>query len=253
MRRGAALPGPVPGEDFVWLPMRMTPAGVSTIAPQLHGARRLAEGATLASANAELRSVAAQLEQQRRVNRGLGVPSRPDRGADDARHQARDDRRGGRRRAAAGDCDCECVDAAACADVQPPSGIRAAIGARRHARTPALAVDRRIAHLHVGRRTRRTGARPMGASRRRAAVHRVAALGGSHRHRCPRGILHRGARPRHRPRVRDGGRVYPVGAAGGNTPGLRTADPRPRPEPAAAARSLSRRSRSRWCCCRPRD
>jgi len=74
MRAGAAPPAPIGGEDFVWLPMRMTAGELANEASHNYTVlARLAEGATLSSATAELRAVAAQIEQRRTVNRGLGV------------------------------------------------------------------------------------------------------------------------------------------------------------------------------------
>ncbi|HMD33393.1 MAG TPA: ABC transporter permease [Vicinamibacterales bacterium] len=74
MRRGAALPGAVWSEDFVWLPIRMTAAERSNQASHNYTViARLGDAATLSTATAELQTIAAQLEQHRRVNRGLGV------------------------------------------------------------------------------------------------------------------------------------------------------------------------------------
>lgn len=74
MRRGAALPGVVWSEDFVWLPMRMTAAERANQESHNYTVlARVGDAATAETATAELRTIAARLEQNRRVNRGLGV------------------------------------------------------------------------------------------------------------------------------------------------------------------------------------
>jgi putative ABC transport system permease protein len=74
MPRGATLPGPLAEDDDLWLPARMTPA--ERVNEDNHNYRfigRLAGGATLEQASAELESFAARMAAERPSHRSMGA------------------------------------------------------------------------------------------------------------------------------------------------------------------------------------
>jgi putative ABC transport system permease protein len=73
MPRGAALPGPLAGDDDLWLPARLSPA--DRVTEVYHSQKilgRLAGGVTLAQASAELETFAARMAAERPSHRQLG-------------------------------------------------------------------------------------------------------------------------------------------------------------------------------------
>ena len=73
MPRGAALPGPLAGDDDLWLPARLTPAErVNEVSHNHKILGRLADGVTLAQASAELEALAARMAAERPSHRELG-------------------------------------------------------------------------------------------------------------------------------------------------------------------------------------
>jgi putative ABC transport system permease protein len=74
MPRGATLPGPLAEDDDLWLPARMTAA--DRVNEDSHNYRfigRLADGATLEQASAELESFAARMAAERPSHRSMGA------------------------------------------------------------------------------------------------------------------------------------------------------------------------------------
>jgi putative ABC transport system permease protein len=74
MPRGATLPGPLAEDDDLWLPARMTPAQRTN--EDSHNYKilgRLADGATLEQASAELDSFAARMARERPSHRIMGA------------------------------------------------------------------------------------------------------------------------------------------------------------------------------------
>ena len=74
MPRRASLPGPLAEDDDVWLPARMTPSERAN--EENHNYRilgRLADGVTLAQANAELETFAARMSSERPSHRTIGA------------------------------------------------------------------------------------------------------------------------------------------------------------------------------------
>jgi len=73
MPRGASLPGPLAGDDNLWLPARLTPA--DRVTEVYHSQKilgRLADGVTLQQASSELEALAARMASERPSHRGLG-------------------------------------------------------------------------------------------------------------------------------------------------------------------------------------
>jgi putative ABC transport system permease protein len=73
MPRRASLPGPLAGDDDLWMPARLSPA--DRITEVYHSQKilgRLADGATLEQASAELDAMAARLAAERPSHRQLG-------------------------------------------------------------------------------------------------------------------------------------------------------------------------------------
>ena len=73
MPRGASLPGPLAGEDELWMPARLSPA--DRVTEVYHSQKilgRLASGVTLEQASAELQTFAARLAAERPSHRQLG-------------------------------------------------------------------------------------------------------------------------------------------------------------------------------------
>lgn len=73
MPRGASLPGPLAGDDDLWLPARLSPA--ERVTEVYHSQKilgRLADGVTLEQASAELEALAARLAAERPSHKGLG-------------------------------------------------------------------------------------------------------------------------------------------------------------------------------------
>ena len=74
MPRGALLPGSSSGDDQLWLPMRMSPSErVNEISHSYTIFGRLADGATLPQASAEVDAVAARMEAEHSTHHGLGA------------------------------------------------------------------------------------------------------------------------------------------------------------------------------------
>jgi putative ABC transport system permease protein len=73
MPRGASLPGPLAGDDDLWLPARLSPA--DRVTEVYHSQKilgRLGGGVTLAQASAELEAFAARMATERPSHRQLG-------------------------------------------------------------------------------------------------------------------------------------------------------------------------------------
>ena len=73
MPRGAVLPGPLAGDDDLWMPARLTPA--DRVTEVYHSQKilgRLADGVTLAQASSELETFAARMAAERPSHRELG-------------------------------------------------------------------------------------------------------------------------------------------------------------------------------------
>ena len=73
MPRGAGLPGPLAGDDDLWMPARLTPA--DRVTEVYHSQKilgRLADGVTLAQASSELETLAARMAAERQSHRELG-------------------------------------------------------------------------------------------------------------------------------------------------------------------------------------
>ena len=74
MPRGASLPGPLAGDDDLWLPARLSPA--DRVTEVYHSQKilgRLADGVTLEQASAELEAFAARMAAERPSHRQLGA------------------------------------------------------------------------------------------------------------------------------------------------------------------------------------
>ena len=73
MPRGASLPGPLAGDDELWLPARLSAADrVTEVYHSQKILARLADGVTLEQASAELEALAARLAAERASHRRLG-------------------------------------------------------------------------------------------------------------------------------------------------------------------------------------
>jgi putative ABC transport system permease protein len=73
MPRGASLPGPLAGDDELWLPSRLSPA--DRVTEVFHSQKilgRLADGVTLEQASVELEALAARLASERASHRQFG-------------------------------------------------------------------------------------------------------------------------------------------------------------------------------------
>jgi predicted permease len=78
MPRGVSLPGPLAGEDDLWMPARLSPADrVTEIFHSQKILGRLRDGVTLEQASAELETLATQLAAERPSHRGLGARLTP--------------------------------------------------------------------------------------------------------------------------------------------------------------------------------
>src|SRR3954463_1399391 len=78
MPRGVSLPGPLAGEDDLWMPARLSPA--DRVTEVYHSQKilgRLAGGVTLEQASAELEAMAARLAAERPSHRNLGARLTP--------------------------------------------------------------------------------------------------------------------------------------------------------------------------------
>jgi putative ABC transport system permease protein len=74
MPRGASLPGPLAGEDDLWMPARLSPADrVTEVYHSQKILARLADGVSLEQASAEIVSLAARLAAERASHRQLGA------------------------------------------------------------------------------------------------------------------------------------------------------------------------------------
>src|SRR5258708_21741910 len=74
MPRGASLPGPLAGDDDLWMPARLTAAERgSEISHSQKILGRLADGVTIERASAELEALAARMAAQRPSHRQLGA------------------------------------------------------------------------------------------------------------------------------------------------------------------------------------
>ena len=223
MPRGASLPGPLAGDDVVWLPARMTPAERDGATSHNYTVvARLADGVSFERASAELAAFAARMAAEHPdSHRAIGARLVPV-----GEQTVRAIRPtllviGG---GVALLLLVACANAATLLIARAASRRHEIRGPRRARRLPLatpVAGGRRVPGVLDARRRVRADYRTLGPARLAAAVRREPAAVAFRRHRRARRAVHRGGDARSRRRLRMRRRISAPALAGGRAEQLR--------------------------------